>query len=150
MSRRRSSRSPSSQAIDELMNFIEKEPWSGLFDELLDFHLNETCECLNINPDDLLDLLGEEAFATLWGSILEDFATKSLPPENKTVVDHLLKRRAWKLPYLGKEYLKALKNSHRSLYEVTDVSPGSDIILRDLVLDQGELKVLEKVGSHYL
>ncbi|SFA62046.1 hypothetical protein SAMN04487972_14318, partial [Paracoccus halophilus] len=72
----------------------------------------------------------------------EDFLGRHYDDGN--IVDLYLKRRGWKESVLNRAYFAALRDTPVSLYEVSDVRPGTSMVLRDLLTDTGPVTVREK------
>ena len=70
---------------------------------------------------------------TLWGCAFEDFLTRDLEPDGRNLVEDYLKRRGWKETAQTKAYMKELRTSVMSLYEVSEIVPGQSLRARDLI-----------------
>ncbi|WP_306767926.1 hypothetical protein [Martelella alba] len=95
--------------------------------------------------DDILEILGDEWGMTLWGCAFEDFLTTDFEIEGGNIIDEYLKRRGWKENPKTRAYMKALRTSIMSLYEVSDVVPGKSLMARDLI--RGGEPVIVSEGS---
>jgi hypothetical protein len=63
----------------------------------------------------------------------------------------LLKKRESLLPAQDKMYLKGLRQSYMSVFEVIDVKLDQTVTVRDLLEDKAPLQIVkEKQGTHYL
>jgi len=105
--------------------------------------------------DDLLqaaELLAEHGYGSmLFGVMFEDFLSRRLPPDDRTVIDDYLERRGWRESVPGRRYLKQLRDSTLSLYEVVEVSPGQHCDLRDHLVRGGKtFRVHEHMGTQNL
>ena len=70
--------------------------------------------------------------------------------DGRNVVDDYLKRRGHIESSSAKRYMKALRGSVISLYEVSDVVPGKSFLARDLIRGGEPVRVIEKSGSETL
>jgi len=96
----------------------------------------------------LADLLGEQ-----WSGVLRDCGFEDLLGqryEDGNIVDLYLKRRGWKETALNRAYFAALRDAPVSLYEVSDVQPGTSTVLRDLLSDAAPVTVREKSATRTL
>ena len=140
----------SDKAIAAILKWAGREEWRERLDTVIAAHLGPACEAAGVAPDELGDLLGDDAHAQLIGCALEDFLTCDFEPDSHNIVDDYLKRRGWKEPVAVKQYLQALRRSTMSLYEVVDTTPGSHFVVRDLVRGGEPVQVVDKRGSQSL
>ena len=135
--------------ISDLLTFIGREgDWRERLQEVVAEHLMPALEEFEIDHDGLIDLLGEQWSGVLWGCGFEDFL--SCCYEDGNIVDFYLKRRGWKETALNRDYFAALRDTPVSLYEVSDVQPGTSMALRDLLTDADPVTVREKSASRTL
>lgn len=135
--------------ISDLLTFIGREgDWRERLQEVVAEHLMPALEEFEIDHDGLIDLLGEQWSGVLWGCGFEDFL--SCRYEDGNIVDLYLKRRGWKETALNRDYFAALRDTPVSLYEVSDVQPGTSMALRDLLTDADPVTVREKSASRTL
>jgi hypothetical protein len=135
--------------ISDLLTFIAREgDWRDRLQEVVAEHLMPALEEFEIDQDDLADLLGEQWHGVLWGCGFEDFLGQWY--EDGNIVDLYLKRRGWKETALNRAYFSALRDAPVSLYEVSDVQPGTSMVLRDLLSDAAPVTVMEKSASRTL
>src|SRR4051794_23875034 len=127
------SASGSDRAIAAVMQWAAREEWRGWLEDVIADHLAPACLAAGVAPDELPDLLGEDAHAQLIGCAFEDFLTREFEPDGRNIVDDYLERRGWTEPVAAKRYLQALRRSFMSVYEVVDTTPGSHFVARDLV-----------------
>ena len=64
--------------------------------------------------------------------------------EDGNVVDLYLKKRGWKEKVIPKTYMRGVRRSFISLYEVSAIEPGKSFLARDLILENGPVRVDEK------
>jgi hypothetical protein len=135
--------------ISGLLAFIGREgDWRDRLQDVVAEHLIPALEEFEIDQDALAELLGEQWSGVLWGCGFEDFLGQHY--EDGNVVDLYLKRRGWKETVLNRAYFAALRDAPVSLYEVSDVQPGSSMVLRDLLSDAAPVTVREKSATRTL
>ena len=135
--------------ISDLLAFIGREvDWRERLQDVVAEHLMPALEEFEIDPDSLADLLGEQWSGVLWGCGFEDFLGQRY--EDGNIVDLYLKRRGWKETALNRAYFGALRDAPVSLYEVSEVQPGSSMVLRDLLSDAAPVTVREKSATRTL
>lgn len=134
-----------SRELDGLMKFLDRGEWGDCFQEVLDDHFGPSLDDPGLDFEDLTELFGEHWAWTLWGCAFEDFLTQDFDVEGGNIVDEYLRRRGWKESARAKAYMKALRTSVMSLYEVSNVVPGKSLMARDLV--RGGEPVLVSEGT---
>jgi hypothetical protein len=135
--------------ISGLLAFIGREgDWRDRLQDVMAEHLIPALEEFQIDQDALAELLGEQWSGVLWGCGFEDFLGQHY--EDGNIVDLYLKRRGWKETVLNRAYFAALRDAPVSLYEVSDVQPGSSMVLRDLLSDAAPITVREKSATRTL
>lgn len=135
--------------ISGLLAFIGREgDWRDRLQDVVAEHLMPALEEFEIDQDGLADLLGEQWSGVLWGCGFEDFLGQRY--EDGNIVDLYLKRRGWKETALNRDYFGALRDAPVSLYEVSDVEPGTSMVLRDLLSDAAPVTVREKSATRTL
>ena len=135
--------------ISGLLAFIGREgDWRERLQDVVAEHLMPALEDFEIDQDGLADLLGEQWSGVLWGCGFEDFLGQHY--EDGNIVDLYLKRRGWKETALNRGYFTALRDAPVSLYEVSDVEPGTSMVLRDLLSDAAPVTVREKSATRTL
>ena len=135
--------------ISGLLSFIGRETiWRDRLQDVVAEHLMPAFEEFEIDQDDLGELLGEQWAGVLWGCGFEDFLGHRY--EDGNIVDLYLKRRGWKETVLNRAYFAALRDAPVSLYEVSEVQPGTSMVLRDLLSDMAPVTVLEKSATRTL
>jgi hypothetical protein len=85
----------------------------------------------------------------MWGCVFEDFLAYDLD-DGSNIVDDYLKRRGWKESVPNKQYMKALRSSVMSLYEVSDVVRDQSFLARDLLRGGEPIRINEKSATHSL
>lgn len=97
--------------------------------------------------------VGENIFRPFFMSAVEFFLSNEYINDfdSWNAIDFILKKRAALLPTQDKIYLKGLKNSYMSIYEVIDVKFDQSITVRNLLEDAPTpIIVKEKQGTHYI
>ena len=139
----------SARSLAGLMKFIGRPEWASEMDAVLADHLGPACNRHEIQPAAIAEILDEGHATTLWGCAFEDFMARQLPG-GPNVVDDYIKRRGFQESAGNKRYMKAIRNSVMSLYEVSDVVPGQSFLARDLVRSGEPVRVFEQSGSKQL
>ena len=135
--------------ISGLLGFIGREgSWRERLQDVVAEHLMPAHAEFDLDHDDLADLLGEQWSGVLWGCGFEDFLGRQYDGGN--IVDLYLKRRGWKETVLNRAYFAALRDTPVSLYEVSDVKPGTSMVLRDLLADSEPVTVREQSATRTL
>src|SRR3546814_6814406 len=93
--------------------------------EALGDHLGLAMEEFDFEADELADIVGDHWAGVLWGCAFEDLLTRTIEPGDRNIVDDYIRRRGWNESGSTKIYLRALRSSVMSLYEVSEVEPGS-------------------------
>ena len=136
--------------LDGLIKFLGRDEWRDCFSEIFGAHLGPALDAFDIEFEDIADMLGEEWSGTLWGCAFEDFLTQDFDVEGGNIVDEYLKRRGWKESAQSKAYMKALRNSLMSLYEVSEIVPGKSVLARDLIRGGEPILVYEHSATKSL
>ena len=141
---------PTSHDLKGLMRFRAREEWRECFDEVFYDHFGPVLDAGDMDFEDIAEILGDVWAMTLWGCAFEDFLTHDFDVEGGNIVDEYLKRRGWKENAQAKTYMKALRNSVMSLYEVSEIVPGKSLVARDLVRGGDPIAVSEGTASKTL
>lgn len=144
------SRPKSAHDLSGLMKYLGRAPWDEMMDEMLVAHLGPACDAMDLEPDDIFDIIGDHWEAQLWGCAFEDLLTQELEPEGLNLVDEYLKRRGWNEKAPNKAYMRALRDTVMSLYEVSEVVPGQSMTLRDLLRNIAPVTVREHSATQTL
>lgn len=152
--------------FDKLLNLIGRldEEGKNRFEMVLSSFLGEAIVSEDVDfEDEALELedfkndVGEEIFRPLFMSGVEFFLSNEYPSHSFhdlsswNAIDFLLKKRGLLLPAQDVMYLKGLRDSYMSLYEVIDVKLNQSITLRNLLEDNQPPQVIqEKRGTHSL
>lgn len=138
---------PASHDLKGLMKFLAREEWRGCFEQVFDDHFGPVLEAGDMEFDDLAEILSDDWAMTLWGCVFEDFLTQEFDVQGGNIVDEYLKRRGWKEGTQTKAYMKALRISVMSLYEVSDIVPGKSLMARDLIRGGEPIAVSEGTAT---
>jgi hypothetical protein len=141
---------PTSHDLKGLMKFLARDEWRDCFEEVFDDHFGPFLDAGDMEFDDLAEIVGDDWAMTLWGCAFEDFLTHDFDVIGGNIVDDYLKRRGWKEGAQSKAYMKALRSSIMSLYEVSDVVPGKSLMARDLVRGGDPMLVSEGTATKTL
>ena len=132
--------------LDGLNKWLESGNWSEHIADVYKDHLYGYREIHDFDTyDELSAKIGQH-----WGITLRNVITMSfLSRETKSgnVIDVYLKRRGWKEKSIPKAYLKAVRNSVMTLYEVSDIRPGVSFLARDLFMGGDPILVEERIAT---
>ena len=137
-----------SDSIDGLIKWAQHEPWVDDFEATFERQIGPACRRAGVAPDDLAETIGTDLATSLWGWAFEDFVSSRRGERN--VADDYLKRRGWKESAGARAYIRALRNSTVSLYEVSDVVAGESFLARDLVRGGEPVRVFERSATRSL
>lgn len=136
--------------LSGLMKFAAQPDWANHLREALDDHLGPAMEAFNLEPEDLAEIIGDHWASVLWGCAFEDLATRTIGPEGRNLADDYLKRRGGTEAGPTKLYIRALRASVMSLYEVSEVEPGAGFLARDLLRGGDPAAISERSASQTL
>jgi hypothetical protein len=119
--------------LSGLMKYASGDLWRDSLDECLHQHLGMVTDELKMDRVEFFDLVGPSWANILWDCAFEHLLTREFEPDGLNIVDEYLKRRGWNEKAPHKAYMKALRYSVISLYEVSEVVPGQSMKLRDLL-----------------
>ena len=131
------------------MKWLRRDPWREAFEDVLERHFGPACDQADIEIDDVANLIGADRAATLWGCAFEDFLTREVG-EFGNIVDDYLKRRGWNEKARDKAYMRGLRSSVMSLYEVSDVRAGESLLAHDLFRGGKPVRVSEGTATRSL
>jgi hypothetical protein len=120
------------------------------FEEVFEDQFGPVLDAGEMEFEDIAEILGDDWAMTLWGCAFEDFLTQDFEVEGGNIVDEYLKRRGWKEDAHAKAYMKALRTSIMSLYEVSEVVPVKSLMARDLVRGGEPIAVSEGTATKTL
>lgn len=133
-----------------LMKFATRPEWRDHLADALDDHLREAMDEFEFKAEDLPAIVGEHWAGVLWGCAFEDLATRVFEPDGRNLVDEYIKRRGWNETGPNKAYMRALRTSVMSLYEVSEVEPGASMLARDLIRGGEPVRVSERSATRTL
>lgn len=136
--------------LEGLIKWSRGDRWADRFEQILEDHLMPACEETGLVIDDIVAVIGEDLFmSTIWACAFEDFLTREFD-DGENPVDDYLKRRGWKESASTRAYMAALRNSTMSLYEVSDVIPGTSFRARDLIRGGEPVLISERSATRSL
>ena len=135
------------KAVGNVMAWAARQDWADDWAQVLSEHLVPACEDLGIEADALEATLGDDGYGVVFVCAVEDFLSRSFGDGRGNVVDAYLKLRGWREAGSGNVYLHAVRASVLSLYEIVDLVPGRELVLRDLIGGGEPLRVDERIGS---
>jgi len=134
-----------------IIDFAHRDDaWAERLAGVVDEHFLPALEEFDLDFEDLADILGEQAPWTLWGCAFEDFLSRRWAPDGQNIVETYLKRRGLTEKVLNRAYIEGLRDAHVSLHEVTEVVPGTSMVLRDLLTGADPVSVREKSATRSL
>lgn len=136
--------------LSGLMKFATRPEWRDHLGDALGDHLGPAIEEFDFEADELADIVGDHWASVLWGCAFEDLATRAVTPDGRNLVEEYLKRRGWNEAGPAKAYMRALRSSVMSLYEVSDIEPGAGFLARDLIRGGEPVRVSERRASQTL
>jgi hypothetical protein len=140
----------SDKAIAAIMKWSERDDWRERHITVFGDHVGPVLDDFEMTIEEVIDVLEPGGFMQLFGCAFEDFVTCDFAPDERNVVDDYLKRRGWKDSAPVKTYLRSLRSSVMSAYEVVDTAPGSHFVVRDLIRGGEPIRVEDKLGSQDL
>lgn len=136
--------------LSGLMKFATSPAWADHLGEALADHLEPAIDEFDFGYEDLADIVGDHWAGVLWGCAFEDLLTRDLEPDGRNIVDEYIKRRGWNESGPAKTYMRALRSSVTSLYEVSEIEPGQGFFVRDLIRGGEPVRVSERSASQTL
>jgi hypothetical protein len=140
----------SKHLLQGLIKWSTRDRWADRFEQVLEDHLLPTCDETGLEIDNIVATVGEDLFmSTVWACAFEDFLTREFD-DGGNAIDDYLKRRGWKETASVRAYMAALRNSTMSLYEVSDIVPGTSFRARDLIRAGEPLLISERSATRAL
>lgn len=133
-----------------LIKFAGREEWRPHFEEVLGEHFGPAGEEFELDFEGIGQALDDQWAMILWGCAFEDFLTRSVGSDKTNLVDVYLKRRGWRETAPAKAYMKALRTSVMSLYEVSEIAAGESFLARDLIRGGDPIRVSERTATKTL
>ena len=130
------------------MKWSEKPLWVNFLHLTYEGHLDIPIETLGLEEDEIIDHLGKLNAEMLNFAIFEDFFASWFGENGElNVVNDYLKRRGTRESVAVRHYLKLLRDSTVSLYEIIELNPERNMTVRDLLRDSRTLTIQERLGS---
>jgi hypothetical protein len=136
--------------LSRLIKFTLREDWREALEDAMADHFGLAQEEFGIEFEEIGDILGDHYEGHLFGCALEDLMTRRFEPDGINLVDDYLKRRGWNETVPAKAYMRALRDSVCSLYEVSDIILGESFLARDLVRGGVHIRVTERTATRTL
>ena len=144
-------KSESNKAVANLMEWVRREDqWAAAFDSTLLAHTAETLDAGRLSQGELTGILGDAGSGLLFGCVFEDLTAQRFETAPHNIVDDYLKRRGWRDSVPCRRYMAALRDATMSVYEVTGVSSGIWVEVRDLVRGGEPVRVFEHLASQQM
>jgi hypothetical protein len=144
-------KSECNKAVSSLMEWIRREShWAARFDATLNAHSVAALDAGGLTQEELPEILGNAASGLLFGCAFEALTAQRFETAPHNIVDDYLKRRGWRDSVPSRHYMAALRDAIMSMYEVTGVSPGNWVEVRDLVRGGEPVRVFERSGSQQI
>jgi hypothetical protein len=113
-------------------------------------HFGPAMRAFDLEYEEIGEALGDGWNMTLWGVAFADFLGRQMPPDGRNFVDEYLRRRGWNESAPAKAYIRGLRDSIMSLYEVSAIVPGQSFLARDLVRGGDPVSVSERNATRSL
>ena len=133
---------PDDRALARVVEWAgEDDEWGDFRAEVFGAHFGPLMDELELPDDELFDRLGPLTPVVL-SAVMEDFLASRFGEDGeRSVVNEYLARRAWLEKKQAATYLRAVRDSTPSLYEVVAVDPGRAVTVRDLVRETDPQRV---------
>lgn len=136
--------------LSGIIKFATSPAWAEHLRDALDDHLGRAMEEFDFEADELADIVGDHWASVLWGCAFEDLLTRATEPDGLNLVDEYIRRRGWNERGPAKLYMRALRSSVMSLYEVSEIAVGTGFLVRDLIRGGEPVRVSERSASQTL
>lgn len=138
------------KAVNNLLKWATRAPWKDRYAETQDRIVGLASRTNGVEFEEAIDAI-EDAGAddTLVAIAFEALAREVFEDDSNIVNDYLAKR-GHRESRRGRQYLEALRDSPRSVYEVTAVKPGRACQIKDLIRGGPKLTVREKAASRQM
>ena len=136
------------EALEHLARWAGRGRWKEECMRAIAAHFEPVCAKAGITQDEIGEMLGELDHQMVETCAFEDFCSRPTASRRGNVIDDYLEQRGWKTSIQARDYLRTLRGSLMSLYEVVEVKPDRGLVLRDLVRGGQPVEVDEKLGSH--
>jgi len=136
--------------LSGIMKFATSPAWEEHLSLVLAEHLGPAMEKFGFEDNELTDILGDHWDFVLWNCALEDLMTRAVGPDGLNIVDEYIRRRGWNESGPTKLYMRTLRSSMTSLYEISEVEAGIGFLARDLIRGGEPVRVSEQSASQTL
>ena len=136
------------QAVEHIALYALRDDWSERRQAHTEAMLSEVLDDYDLDLQALFEEVEALGHAeTIVGFLHESFLAAEFGPGDANVIDAYLKQRGWQETPRAREYLKGIRTTPVSLYEVHDVVAGEWIELRDLIRGGPPRRISETLGS---
>ena len=111
--------------LSGLIRFLARDDWRASFEGVIGEHFGPAIQAFDLEYEKIGAALGVGWDTTLWGVAFEDFLGREIEPDGRNFIEEYLRRRGWNETAPTKAYLRGLRNSIMSLYEVSAIVPGA-------------------------
>lgn len=133
-----------------LIKFLARDDWKSRLEDVMGEHFGPAMEAFDVEYDEIGAALGGGWDMTLWGMAFEDFLGREFEPDGRNFVEAYLRRRGWNESAPAKTYMRGLRRSMLSLYEVSAIVPGESFLARDLIRGGEPVLVSERTATRTL
>ena len=136
--------------LSGLIRFLARDGWRSSFEGVMGEHFGPAIQAFDLEYEKIGAALGVGWDTTLWGVAFEDFLGREIEPDGRNFIEEYLRRRGWNETAPTKAYLRGLRNSIMSLYEVSAIVPGQSFLARDLIRGGEPVLVSERTATRTL
>lgn len=133
-----------------LIKFLARDDWKSRLEDVMGEHYGPAMEAFDLEYDEIGAALGGGWEMTLWGMAFEDFLGREFEPDGRNFVEAYLRRRGWNESAPAKAYMRGLRSSILSLYEVSAIVSGESFLARDLIRGGEPVLVSERTATRTL
>jgi hypothetical protein len=138
-------------AIERLGKFAGSDDWHEQREAHLETMLGPLLEHYDLELEACFDEVAALGHSeTLFAFLHESFLAAEFGSASANAIDAFLARRGWQQTPRAREYLKGIRTTPASLYEVHDVAPGEWVELSDLYRGGPPRRIAEQSGSRDL
>ena len=124
---------PLGHDLSRLIQWCARDEWRTRVDDVMAEHFTPSMKAFGLEFEEIGDALGGTWAQALWACAFEDFLTRRFGLDVENPAEAYLRHRGWKERSLTRSYIAALQTSVMSLYEVSDIAPGTSFRARDLI-----------------
>lgn len=133
--------------LSRVAEYVSRPPWDAVYQLAMEQHLGHVLDTFGLEEMELLEVLGPERTGRMISAVMEDLLTRAAADGGPTLAEVYLKARGWRETPSCRAYLRALKGSAQSLYEVLEVDPGRSFLARDLLRGGEPVRVSDVLTS---